>query len=87
MTPIIISIAIAVIVLCLGTAIILNSKSKKTNVSPNVTPISSSQPVKAEVVDEPKQIPVDKSIIKCGECGTLNDIDAIFCKKCANRFR
>ena len=87
LNPIIICIGIVVIIICVGTAIILNFNSKKTKVSPNVTPISSSQPVKAEVFDEPKQISVNKSVIKCGECGTSNDIDAIFCKNCGNRFR
>ncbi|NHJ33140.1 MAG: hypothetical protein FK732_09765 [Asgard group archaeon] len=27
------------------------------------------------------------SQIKCGSCGTMNDLDAEFCKKCGNKFR
>jgi len=27
-----------------------------------------------------------KSTIICGSCGTLNDLDAVFCKKCGNNF-
>jgi len=87
MTAIIISIAVVVIVLCLGTAVILHLKSKKPIVSRNIIPISPSQPVKNESVNEIKQIPINKSIIKCGKCGTFNDVDAVFCKKCANCFR
>jgi len=28
-----------------------------------------------------------KSTISCGNCGTINDIDAVYCKKCALKFR
>jgi len=27
------------------------------------------------------------SQIRCGSCGTLNDLDAFFCKRCGKRFR
>jgi ribosomal protein L40E len=27
------------------------------------------------------------SRIRCGECGAMNDIDAVFCKRCGNHFR
>ena len=26
------------------------------------------------------------SQIQCGSCGTMNDLDAVFCKKCGNKF-
>jgi hypothetical protein len=87
MTPIIIGLAIVVIVFILGIALILYFKSKKQIVSRKTTPAPSNQPVQTMSVNEPKQTPVSKSEIKCGECGTINDLDAIFCKKCANRFR
>ena len=29
----------------------------------------------------------NKSVILCGSCGASNDVDAVFCKKCGNRFR
>ena len=27
------------------------------------------------------------SRIRCGECGAMNDIDAVFCKRCGEHFR
>jgi hypothetical protein len=86
-TSIIIIIVIFGIVLTLVTTVILQLKLRKPVVSRNIIPIPPNQPVKNELVDEIKQIPINKSIIECGECGTFNDIDAVFCKKCANRFR
>jgi hypothetical protein len=33
------------------------------------------------------QVGTSMSQIRCGNCGTMNDIDADYCKKCANKFR
>jgi hypothetical protein len=87
MTPIIIGLTIAVIILCLGTALFLKLKSKKSIVSRNTIPAPSNQKVQTQSVNEQKHTAFSKTEIKCGECGTMNDLDAIFCKKCANRFR
>jgi hypothetical protein len=86
MTPIIIGLIIVVIILCLGTALILKFKSKKSIVSRNTIAAPLNQQVQTQSVNEQKQIPFSKTEIKCGECGTINDLDSIFCKKCANRF-
>jgi len=38
-------------------------------------------------LSQPTPMVVNTSQIKCGSCGTMNDIDAVFCKKCGNNLR
>jgi len=45
---------------------------------------------KSQVISNPVQsVKFDDGIsqIHCGSCGTMNDIDAVYCKKCARQFR
>jgi len=37
-------------------------------------------------LSHPTSMAVNVSQIQCGSCGTMNDIDAVFCKKCGNQF-
>ncbi len=39
------------------------------------------------VSKEPLPEAVGVSHITCGRCGTLNDLDAVYCKKCSQQFR
>lgn len=36
---------------------------------------------------EPLRVSSGVSQIRCGKCGTLNDLDAIYCKKCGSQLR
>ena len=38
-------------------------------------------------LSQPTPMVANTSQIKCGSCGTMNDIDAVFCKKCGNNLR
>ena len=35
----------------------------------------------------PTPMMANTSKIQCGSCGSMNDIDAVFCKKCGNNLR
>ena len=61
-----------------GVGLIAGGSSNKTNIettTPNVSFEMNSPNVSG------------KSTIVCGSCGTPNDIDAIYCKKCGQTFR
>jgi hypothetical protein len=36
---------------------------------------------------EPLRVGPGVSQIRCGKCGTLNDLDAVYCKKCGSQLR
>ena len=38
-------------------------------------------------LSRPTPMVTNVSQIQCGSCGTMNDIDAVFCKKCGNHLR
>jgi hypothetical protein len=38
-------------------------------------------------LNESNNVVLNKSKIVCGSCGTLNDIDAVYCKKCGGGLR
>jgi hypothetical protein len=38
-------------------------------------------------LSRPTPMVANVSQIRCGSCGTMNDIDAVFCKKCGNHLR
>ncbi len=42
----------------------------------------------SEIKEPEKEVSLhsSKSVILCGSCGTSNDLDAVFCKKCGKRF-
>jgi hypothetical protein len=50
------------------------------------TPVSPAPTTPESATVEKQEMPA-KSTIVCGVCGTINDLDATFCKKCGNRFK
>lgn len=38
-------------------------------------------------INQQKTVVSSKSTILCGSCNAINDIDAVFCKKCGTQFR
>jgi len=87
MFPIILPVAVILLILALGGFLIYSSRGRRKNSVQNITPILPNQPDQTSIINEPNQIYANKSEIKCGKCGTMNDIDANFCKKCANNFQ
>lgn len=58
-----------------------NNAIELTNQSASTTPTNASFSINA-----PNKSVSGKSTIICGSCGTVNDLDAIFCKKCGTNF-
>ena len=77
-SPLIASVGIVVFIIAVGAIGILHWQ-RKGKVSISV--------VVPEPVETQKPRTAVNSQIKCGNCGTMNDLDSKYCKNCANRFR
>lgn len=70
--PVVVAVAVSVFLIAIGGIFLVWYNRNKS--------------AKTKKFDNPGNSP-SISQIQCGNCLTMNDIDAVFCKKCGNRFR